>query len=218
MKKLVVLSFAVLISIASIAQENIKEGILTTKQLMSSDNDLMNTQLKSMGDTNSITYFKDDKSRSDISSPMTGDMSIIMDGTAKQMLMIMDQPAMGKKFVLKSTDPSKEDMENVKVVKGNERKTILGYECQQYKVVMTQNGAEVEMEMFTTNKISAISQNTTAVGDKVEGFPLYYILKMKQMGANIQIVSEVTKIDKESVSDDKFSLTPPEGYTKMEGM
>jgi hypothetical protein len=218
MKKLVLLSLTLLLSITVAAQEKIEEGIMTAKQSMSSDNELMNTQLQSMGETNSVTYFKGDKSRSDISSPMTGDMSIVIDGTEKQMLMLMNQSAMGKKYVLKSTDPSNEDMDNVKVEKGNETKTILGYECQQYRVTMKQNGKEVEMEMFTTNKISAISQNTTAMGDKVEGFPLYYVLKMNQMGARIEIISEVIKIDKESVPEAKFSMTPPEGYTKMEGM
>ena len=218
MKKLVLLSLTLLLSITVTAQEKIEEGIMTTKQSMSSDNELMNTQLQSMGDTNSVTYFKGDKSRSDISSPMTGDMSIVIDGTEKQMLMLMNQSSLGKKYVLQSTDPSNEDMDNVKVEKGNETKTILGYQCQQYMVTMKQDGKEVKMEMFTTNKISAISQNTTAMGDKVEGFPLYYVLKMNQMGATIEIISEVIKIDKESVPEDKFSMTPPEGYTKMEGM
>ena len=218
MKKLVLLSLTLLLSIVAVAQEKIEEGIMTTKQSMSSDNELMNTQLQSMGDTNSVTYFKGDKSRSDISSPMTGDMSIVIDGTEKQMLMLMNQSSLGKKYVLQSTDPSNEDMDNVKVEKGNETKTILGYQCQQYMVTMKQDGKEVKMEMFTTNKISAISQNTTAMGDKVEGFPLYYVLKMNQMGATIEIISEVIKIDKESVPEDKFSMTPPEGYTKMEGM
>ena len=218
MKKLVLLSLTLLLSLTVAAQEKIEEGIMTTKQSMSSDNELMNTQLQSMGDTNSVTYFKGDKSRSDISSPMTGDMSIVIDGTEKQMLMLMNQSSLGKKYVLQSTDPSNEDMDNVKVEKGNETKTILGYQCQQYMVTMKQDGKDVEMEMFTTNKISAISQNTTAMGDKVEGFPLYYVLKMNQMGATIEIISEVIKIDKESVPEDKFSMTPPEGYTKMEGM
>ncbi len=218
MKKVLLLSLTLLLSIMVNSQEKIEEGIMTAKQTMFSDNEQMNAQFKSMAASNSKTYFKGDKSRSDTSSPMTGDMTIVIDGTEKQMLMLMDQPSMGKKYLLQSIDPSKEDMETVKVEKGEGTKTILGYKCQQYMVTMTQNGQEVEMEMFTTDKISAISQNTTAMGAKIEGFPLYYVLKMNQMGATIEIVSEVIKIDKESVPDDKFNMTPPEGYTKMEGM
>lgn len=217
MRKLVLLSIAMLISVATTAQEKITEGIMTTKQTMSSDNEQMNAQLQAMGG-NSKTYFKGEKSRSETSNPMSGDMIIIIDGSTKQMLMLMDQPALGKKFVLQSMDPSKEDLANITVKKGEETKTILGYVCQQYIINMKQNGQDVEMQMFTTDKISAVSQNTTAMGDKVEGFPLYFTMKMNQMGADMLISSEVIKIDKEAVSDEKFNLTPPEGYTKMEGM
>lgn len=218
MKKLVVVILAILCCMTVTAQEKIEEGVLTSKQSMSSDNELMNAQLASMSPPNSKTYFKQDKSRSDFSSPMIGAITIIINGAEKQMLMLMDQSSIGKKYILQSTDPSSGDMENVKVEKGNETKTILGYECQQYRVTMKLNGKDVEMEMFTTDKISAISQNTTAMGQKVEGFPLYYVLKMSQMGAIINVVIEVIKIDKETVSDATFGMTPPEGYTEMERM
>lgn len=218
MKKTIFISFALLFSIMVGAQEKIEEGVMTIKQSLSSENEQMNAQLKSMGDTNSTSYFKGDKSRSETSSPMTGDMTIIVDGSTKQMLMLMDAPSLGKKYTIQSTDPSKTDLENITVKKGDETKTVMGYKCQQYIVSMKQNGQQVEMQMFTTDKISALSHNTTAMGDKVEGFPLYFVMKMNQMGSVIEITSEVVKIDKVAVSDDKFNMTPPEGYTKMEGM
>lgn len=218
MKKLLVLSLTLLFSILVTAQKKIEEGVITTKHTMSSDNEQMNAQLKSMGETNSVAYFKGDKSRNETSTPMTGDMTIIIDGSTKQMLMLMSQPGLGKKYMLQSIEPSKEDLESVVVKKGDETKTVLGYKCQQYIISMKQNGQDVVMEMFTTDKILAISHNTTAMGDKVEGFPLYFIMKMNQMGAHIEVSSEVVKIDKAAVSDEKFSMTPPEGYAKMEGM
>lgn len=204
-----------MLSVVSIAQEEVKEGILIAKQTMSSDNAQMNASLQQMGETNAKTYFKGSKSRSETSSPMTGDMVIIIDQTEKQMLMLMDQAGMGKKYMLESIDPSEEDLKNIIVEKGDETKTILGYECQQYIVKMKQNGQDVEMTMFTTDKISAASQNTTAMGDMVEGFPLYFVMKMNQMGATIEVISEITVIKKEAVSDEMLSLTPPEGYTKI---
>lgn len=215
MKKLLLLSLALMLSVVSIAQEEVKEGILIAKQTMSSDNAQMNASLQQMGETNAKTYFKGSKSRSETSSPMTGDMVIIIDQTEKQMLMLMDQAGMGKKYMLESIDPSEEDLKNIIVEKGDETKTILGYECQQYIVKMKQNGQDVEMTMFTTDKISAASQNTTAMGDMVEGFPLYFVMKMNQMGATIEVISEITVIKKEAVSDEMLSLTPPEGYTKI---
>ena len=215
MKKTLFLSFALLLSISVSAQNKIEEGIMTTKQSMSSDNEQMNAQLQLMGDTNSTTYFKDDKSRSETSSPMTGDVTIVIDGTAKQMLMIMSNPQLGKKYSIQSAEPNEEDLAKISVKKGEETKTVLGYKCQQYIVTMEQNGQEVEMHMFTTDEILAVSQNTTAMGGKVEGFPLYFVMKMNQMGSNIEIRSEVIKIDEVAVSDDKFNMTPPEGYTKL---
>ncbi len=217
MKKGLLFLFAVL-SLSLSAQEALNEGILTISQTMSSDNETVNQQLQSMGATSSTTYFKGDKSRNETSSPMTGDMIMIMDGKAKQMLMLMNQPMMGKKYALESIEPSAEDLANMTVEKGEDTKTILGYKCQQYIVKNTVNGQAIEMHLYTTDKISALSQNTTAMAGKVEGFPLYFVVKMNQMGSNIEILSEVTEIKKEAVSDDMFSMTPPEGYEKMEGM
>ncbi|WP_179349991.1 DUF4412 domain-containing protein [Winogradskyella pacifica] len=218
MKKTLLFSFALMLSVVATAQEKLTEGVLIANQTMSSDNPQMNAQLQAMGDSKATTYFKGEKSRSETSSPMTGDMVIIVDAVEKQMLMLLDQPGLGKKFVLQSFIPTEEDLKSVSVEKGDETKTVLGYECQQYFIKMKQNGQDVEMQMFTTDKISAFSHNTTAMGDKIEGYPLYFVMKMNQMGASIEVTSEITEIKEESVSDDKLSLTPPEGYTKMEGM
>jgi len=218
MKKILVLGLALMLNMVATAQDQMQEGVLTAKQKMSSDNEQMNAQLKAMGDSEATTYFKGTKSRSETSNPMTGDMTIIVDGEEKQMLMLIDQLGVGKKYILQSFVPSEEDLKSVTVEKGDETKTVMGYECQQYIVKMKQNGQDVEMQMFTTDKISAFSHNTTAMGDQVEGYPLYFVMKMNQMGASIVVTSEVTEIKQESVSDDKLSLTPPEGYTKMEGM
>jgi hypothetical protein len=218
MKKLLLLALVLMLSILATAQEKISEGVLVSKQTMSSENEQINAQMQAMGETSSITYFKGDKSRNETSSAMTGNMVMIMDAATQQMLMLMDRPGMGKTYMLQSINPADEDLKNVTVEKGDETKTVLGYTCSQYIIKLKQNGENVEMTMFTTDKISAISQNTTAMGGKVEGFPLYFVMKMNQMGATIEVKSEVTEIKKESVSDDKLSLTPPEGYTKMGGM
>ncbi len=75
------------------------------------------------------------------------------------------------------------------------------------------------MEMYVTDKILPImSQQTAMLAGQLKGFPMYMIMKMNQQGMNMTITTEVTKLEKEAVSDDKLSMTPPEGYTKMEGM
>lgn len=218
MKNILLVSISLIFSFILCAQTQLNEGVLIATQTMSSDNEQINMQLQAMGDTESVIYFKEDKSRSETSSPMTGDMVIIVDGTTKEMLMLMNQTGLGKKYLLQSFVPSEEDLNNVVVTKGDETKTIMGYECQQYFVKMQEKGQEVEMQMFTTDKLSAFSHNTTAMGDKIDGYPLYFIMTMNQQGSKIIVTSEITEIKEESVSDDKVSLIPPEGYTKMEGM
>ncbi|WP_178987674.1 DUF4412 domain-containing protein [Winogradskyella schleiferi] len=218
MKKILILSIALLLSLMINAQEKIEVGIMTLTQTISSDNEQMNTQLKSMGETNSTSYFKGDKARNETSNPMSGDITMIIDGSTKQMLMLMENPYQGKKYTMQSIEPNKEDLEDVTVKIGDETKTILGYECQQIIVTLKQNGQDMDMQMFVTDKISAISPNTTAMGDKVEGFPLYFTMTTNQMGVTMTVSSEVISIEQVDVPDEKFDMTPPEGYTKMEGM
>lgn len=217
MKK-ILLFLCVAVGLNLFAQEEINEGVLISRNTMSSDNEMINEQMKQMGDTESKTYFKGDKSRNEANNPVTGELTIIIDGTAKQMLMLINQSTMGKKYKLESIDPTALEASETTVIKGDKTKTVMGYVCREYIVNTKQNGQDVEMQMFTTDKITAMSQNTTVAGGKVKGFPLYFVVKMSQMGANIEIVSEVTEIKKEVVSDAKLTLTPPEGYTEMKGM
>jgi len=124
----------------------------------------------------------------------------IMD--SKNLLMLMDNPALGKKYTLQNLDEVKNQVENVEVQEGTETKTILGYKCKQYKVVMNE-AMKVQYDQGTI------------LGDKVKGYPLYMVMKVNQMGINMEITTEITEIKEEKVSDSKFNITPPEGYSKM---
>ena len=217
MKKLVFLLLATF-SLSMVAQDNLTEGIIISSQKMSSNNEEMNAQLQMVGDTSTTVYFKGDKSRSETSSAMTGDVTIIMDNAKKEMMMLMSNPMYGKKYSIQSTEVKPEDLEGIVVEKGDATKTVLGYKCQQYIIKMSQQGQDIQMEMFTTTKIEAPTQTTASMGTKVEGFPLFFAIKMNQMGSDIEVTNEVTEIKKETVADDKFDMTPPEGYEKMDGM
>ena len=139
-----------------------------------------------------------------------------MDSENNEMLMAMNNQMTGKKYVVKSMEPSEEDLKNVTVTKGDETKTVLGYECQEYNVEVNKDGVVVTMDVYTTDKLTAISQQSTMMGADLNGFPLYMTMNMSQMGMNLTITNEVTEIKKESVSDDKFDMTPPEGYEKTD--
>lgn len=203
-------------SLSTIAQEAVSEGIAMSKQTMSSDNEQMQAQLAMIGEILTTTYFKNNKTRSETFNLMSGNSITIMDADTKEMLIMMDNQMVGKKYMTKSMEPGEDDMKNVTIEKGDETKTVLGYECQEYNLTVSKDGAEVKMDMFVTDKISAISNQAVQMGTKIEGFPLYMEMTMSQMGMNIKITHEVTEIKKEEVSDAKFEMTPEEGYEKTD--
>jgi len=214
MKKAILL-IALIISSLGFSQEEIKEGKLVVTQKMSSDNEQMNAQIAMMGDMTTTTYFKDDKSRTEVSSPMTGDMTIITSKETNESITFMDNPMLGKKYIKGTLDVSQEQKDNVSIRKGDLTKTFLGYECQQYFVTGNMEGQTMEMELYATDAINAYSQQTSAFSEELKGFPLFMTMTMSQMGANITITSEVTEINKETISDDKFSMAILEGYDEM---
>lgn len=209
---------AVTLSATMFAQKQIDEGVIISKQTMSSDNEQMNAQLAMLGDMITTTYFKNDKSRSELSNPMTGNTVFIADNNSKKSLVLMDNAMIGKKYMESDISASEEDMENVSVEKTNETKTILGYDCTKYNVTMNKDGAEVEMEIYATDKLKAISQQATTFGKDFSGFPMYMDMAINQQGMKMNMVIEVTEVKAEKVSDDKFNMTPPEGYSKTENL
>lgn len=215
MKKLLCILF-VAVSISTIAQEKFTEGIITMKQTMDSPNEQVKAMLAEMGDMVTITYVDGAKSRSESSNPMSGDVTVIIDSESNELLQLMDIPQMGKKFVSQKMEITEEMKKSITVVEGSETKDVLGYNCKQYIITMKQETGDMKMEMFITDKIEGVmTQQTAMLGDKIKGYPLYMIITMNQMGAEIMVTSEVTKMDAQAVDDAKFSLTPPEGYTKM---
>ncbi|TJY37246.1 hypothetical protein [Pontimicrobium aquaticum] len=215
MKKILVLVVALTLSFAGFSQSKINEGMLVITQKMTSDNEQMNAQISMMGDTKTTTYFKGEKSRTEVSSSMTGDVVVVADGESGEMITYMDNPMLGKKYMKGSVNDSQVDPSKVTVKKGDKTKTILGYKCQQYFLTAEVQGQTMEMELYTTEAINAYSQQTSAFSKELKGFPMYLTVNMSQMGMNITITSEVTKINKNAVAADKFSMVVPEGYEEM---
>ncbi|MDJ0645415.1 MAG: hypothetical protein QNJ57_05450 [Flavobacteriaceae bacterium] len=215
MKKIVVL-FLAIFSLNAIAQEEISEGVLTLKMTMSTDNEQAKAAFAMMGDIIVTSYFKGEKSRTEQSHQMTGSNTTIVDNASKKILVLMDNPMMGKKYVQSDISVSEEDLKNVTVTKKDDTKTVAGYACEGYDVVINKNGLENKMVLYVTDKITAPNQNTTALGDKIKGFPLYMVINTKQGPFDMQITMEATEVKKEKVDDSKFDMTIPEGYSKSE--
>lgn len=217
MKKLLVLLLTV-VSLNVFAQNKISEGIITMKQTMSSDNEQVNAQLEQIGDMISTTYFKNGKSRAEVSNPMSGDVTVIIDQGTEQMLMLMDNPYMGKAYAKKETALTQEQLDNVKVVEKDETKTFLGYECKRVDLIVNENGAESVIKMFVTDAFEVPTQQTAIYGDKLKGMPMFMEMTMSQMGMEMMMKFEVTEVKKVSVSDSKFDMTIPEGYKENKAL
>jgi len=216
MKKLILALLALNLCYGTYAQDSFKEGKIVTTQTMTTDNEQAQAQLAMIGAIETVSYFKNKKTRAESSTPMTGKMVNIVDGDANKMLTFMDNPSIGKVFTLQDISLSNEDKQDILVKKGSETKTILGYECQQYFVNMAKDGQDVSMELFTTKAIPAFSQQTALFSEKLSGYPMYWSMDLKQMGTLMTITNEVTAINEEQVAAGIFDLTPPEGYKDMQ--
>lgn len=215
MKKYLLVLCALVITLLASSQEQIKEGVITISQKMSSDNQQMNSQISMMGDMITTTYFNNDKSRTEISSPMTGDMIVITDGSTKEMITFMNNPMLGKKYVKGSLAIADSAMNDIVITKGDKIKTIMNYRCQQYFINSKIQGQPMELEVFTTDAINAYSQQTAPYSNELKGFPLFSTMKMNQMGVNITVTSEVTEIKKQKVLGDRFDMKILDGYDEM---
>ena len=215
MKKLILL-FLVSLSINAFAQKEMKEGVMTMKMIMSSDNEQAKAAFAMIGDIAVTTYFKGSKTRSEQSNQMTGDQISIVDQKSSTSLMLMSNPMMGKKYMKQDLKKSDEELKNVSVTANGETKTILSYNCKGYDIVTKQNGQEIKMKMFVTDKILAQEQYSAMLGGKLKGFPMYMVVTLNQPGmGNMDIIMEVTQLKSEPIDDAKFDMTIPEGYTEM---
>lgn len=216
MKKLVFLLMATF-SLSMVAQEQLTEGVISSKMTMSSSNEDMQAQFAMIGDIGITTYFKADKTRSETNNPMSGESVSIIDTEAKKMLTLLNNPMLGKKYSLSDIADSP-DTSGIKITKGDETKTILGYKCQEYNVEMSQEGVDMKMDIYTTEDIVAANQQTVEFGEDFKGFPLLMSITVNQAGMDMLMTYEVTEVKKETVADEKFDMTPPDGYELMEGM
>ena len=214
MKKVIVL-FVALISLNIAAQKEVKEGVMTMKMTMSTDNEQAKATFAMIGDIAVTTYFKGQKSRTEQNNQMTGENISIVDNNAKKVLVLINNPMMGKKYTESDFSDADEDAKELTVKANGETKTIVGYECKGYDITGEKDGVTVNMTMYTTDKIVAPTQNTSMLGDKLKGYPMYMIMNMNQGGIDMKITMEVTEVKDEKVDESKFAMTVPEGYEKL---
>ena len=183
---------------------------------MSSDNEQVNNSLAMLGDMSTTTYFKNQKSRTEMKSPMTGENTTIIDNNTKEMLVLINNPMLGKKYIKSTLDVSDEDLNNITVTETGDTKIVLGYKCKGYDVVVKKDNIETKMTLYTTDKITAPNQNSTGLGGKIKGYPMYLELNVSQSGLPLKTIMETTEIKNESIDNSKFDMTVPEGFSEMD--
>jgi len=213
--KKITLVLLILFSVNIFAQKEIKEGVISMKITMSSDNDQVNSSLAMLGDMTTTTYFKGNKSVTLLSNPMSGSTSTILDNDKKEMLLLMDNPMLGKKFKKSTIESSEEDLKNITAKETGDTKTILGYKCKGYDITINKDGKESKMTMYVTDKITAPNQQNWTLSKKIEGYPLYLSVNAKQGAFTINTVMEAIELKSEKVDSSKFDMSIPEGYTEL---
>ena len=197
------------------AQKEIKEGVIKMKITMSSDNEQINSSLSMLGDMTTTTFFKGQKSFTSLENPMSGKTSTVIDNDKKEMLLLLDSPMLGKKYKKSTIEDSKENLKDIAISETGDYKTILGYKCKGYNVILKNGESESKMIMYVTDKITAPNQQNWGMNKKINGYPLYMTIDAKQGTFSMTTTMEATELKSEKVDDSKFDMSIPEGYSEM---
>ncbi|HNQ60984.1 MAG TPA: DUF4412 domain-containing protein [Bacteroidia bacterium] len=169
--------------------------------------DRLDAQTKAMMPTETIMYFKNKKSRVNISMAM-GSTSIISDDASKKSTVLMD--FMGNKFAMESTyEDNKKEMSKsgeYTVEKLDGSKVIAGYNCKKAKVTQTHKGENISFDVWYSNEIGINNAGANGL-EGIEGCMLEY--ELIQNGTHMKMSTK--SISKEDVKDSMFTV--PDGYT-----
>ncbi|HEY1039732.1 MAG TPA: DUF4412 domain-containing protein [Bacteroidia bacterium] len=205
MKKLILSATLALMAFgATIAQ--VKEGSVTYEVTMDG---LPPEQAAMMGGMEMVMYFKNGKSRSEMTSAFFTNTSI---NDGKKTTVLMDQ--MGQKFYYEVTeDDKKEKGEEPKIEYKDETKKIAGYECKK-AIIKSKNekGEESVTTVWYTEQIPMVGQGAGKGKNtfkNLKGAPLEF--DMAQGPYKMKFVA--TSVTTSGVSDSKFVVNT-EGYTK----
>lgn len=216
MKKytLIIITF---FSIHIYAQKQVKEGVIICKMTMSSENLQVNEKLSMMGDVFTTTFFKTNKSHTEMNNMMAGKNTTIIDVDASKMMSLIDNPKIGKKFKKHNISVSEDDFKNTTITERKDTKTILNYVCKGYDVVVNnKDKGFLSLVIYATDLIQAPTLNTMLLGEAFKGYPMFLEMNMTQGGMPMKITLLATSINAEKVANSKFSFDIPEGYSELE--
>lgn len=211
MKKLILsLAFITGMVITTFAQ--LKEGHVTYKIDISSDNPEMQMSVGMLQGSTMEMYFKEKVTRAEMKMGAMMTVVTISDETSGNVLMLLSG-MMGKKAINTSlTDIEKVDAEKptFEVSLVDETKTIEEYVCK--KAILTDEDGN-ETVFWYTEDIEMSKKGQSSMNTLVPGFPMQYEI----LNNGLKMLMTVTSIEKklDGKSKDLFDLTIPEGYTTM---
>lgn len=171
----------------------------------------LDQQTLSMMPSESVVYFKDQRSRAEMKIAM-GTTVAITDARTGAMTTLMDM--MGNKIAMKF---SKEELEKEKLQtqkpelkNTSDTKKIAGFNCKKVQMIFKDDsGGDVNMDIWFTDEIAA--PNSMRAGemnlDQIDGFMMEFETKMNTLTMKM-ICRSVTE---ENVSDSMFGI--PDGYS-----
>lgn len=217
LKNLLLLFILLTIAAGADAQQKLSEGKVTF-EIAYGDTDLPDETMAMMP-TEMDMYFKNDKSRVEMSMGMGMNQTMIFDNKARTMTMLMDM--MGNKIAVKNTE---EDIKKQKEKNGkkdnkieftNETKQIAGYTCKKAKVT----NDEGSFDLYYTDDIVIKDGDWNSDFKDIKGFPMQYQMNQGKM----QMTMTAKKVTAQAVEDKMFTVPAdykektPEELQKMFG-
>ncbi len=210
MKKLFVVMMVALASLSAVAQSKFNG---TVKYAIDYKGDMVE-MLRGMMPNTQVFHYLDGNFRMEMHGGMAGGQSDVLYTTTD-----------GKTYLLNSTSRkaqllpanSKQDDAAVIVTETGEKATILGYECNKYKIVMTDGDNQVIQYVWATKAIEPVKPKaannpyTASLGGKIKGMPLKTEMQINQGGISFTMIMTATSIDDEKPQKDLFVI--PSDYT-----
>jgi GLPGLI family protein len=212
MKK-ILLSLALIVGSITVNYAQIKEGHVTYKIDISTENPDMEMVVGMMQGSTLDIYFKEKMTRAEMKMGSMMNMTTISDEKSGKLLMLMSG-MIGKKAISTTTEElsSKDEKEKPKyeVELVDETKDIAGYKCK--KAILTDEEGN-ESTFWYTEEIEVSKKGQNYLNENVPGYPMQYEIN----NSGLVMGMTVTNITKElSKSDLKlFDMSVPEGYAEM---
>lgn len=160
-------------------------------------------------------YFREGASTSVVSMGMVGTTTTISSSESKKSLTLMEgmmgNIAMWNEFE-ETTDETPEIPENLKITETNETKDILGHTCKKVIIQNTEDDGSESIIWFTED-VKVFKGGQSFLSANIQGFPLEF--EMNFGGSTMKFIAQVFETELDSVYEELFDMTIPEGFKEM---